>query len=45
MLNAIVYCDIENAINEAYDVIAVLLRVIDVLEHRQPLGKPKEKKD
>ncbi len=30
------------AIEELYDIIAVLLRIIDVLEHRQPLGKPKE---
>ncbi len=34
--------DIANAIEECYDSIAVLLRVIDVLEGRQPLGKPKE---
>ena len=32
----------EYAIEECYDAIAVLLRVIDVLEGRQPLGKPKE---
>ena len=30
------------AIEELYDCIAVLLRVIDVLEGRQQLGKPKE---
>ncbi len=30
------------AIEECYDSIAVLLRVIDVLKGRQPLGKPKE---
>lgn len=37
--------DTEHAVDECYDAIAVLLRVIDVLENRQPLGKPKEKKD
>lgn len=31
------------AIEEVYDVIAVLLRVVDVLEGRQALGKPKKK--
>jgi hypothetical protein len=35
--------DISNAIEEAYDCIAVLLRVIDVLEGRQPLGRPEVK--
>jgi len=34
--------DTAAAIEECYDAIAVLLRVIDVLEGRQPLGKPKE---
>jgi hypothetical protein len=34
--------DTSNAIEEAYDCIAVLLRVIDVLEGRQPLGRPEE---
>ena len=28
------------AVEECYDAIAVLLRVIDVLEGRQPLGRP-----
>lgn len=32
----------EYAVEECYDAIAVLLRVIDVLEGRQLLGKPKE---
>ena len=32
----------DHAVEECYDCIAVLLRVIDVLEGRQPLGKPKE---
>lgn len=30
------------AVEECYDVIAVFLRIIDVLEGRQALGKPKE---
>jgi hypothetical protein len=30
------------AVEECYDAIAVLLRVVDVLEGRQALGKPKE---
>ena len=34
--------DTENAVDECYDAIAVLLRIIDVLYGRQPLGKPKE---
>jgi len=34
--------DISNAIEEAYDCIAVLLRIIDVLEGRQKLGRPEE---
>ena len=34
--------DINAAIEEAYDCIAVLLRIIDVLEGRQKLGKPEE---
>lgn len=42
MDEAIVTNDIPHAIEECYDCIAVLLRVIDVLEGRQPLGKPKE---
>ena len=32
----------ERAVDEAYDAIAVLLRIIDVLEGRQKLGKPEE---
>ena len=32
----------ERAVDEAFDAIAVLLRIIDVLEGRQQLGKPKE---
>ena len=31
-----------HAVEECYDAIAVLLRVIDVLEGRQELGKPQE---
>lgn len=34
--------DTASAIEECYDAIAVLLRVIDVLEGRQELGKPQE---
>ena len=30
------------AVEELYDVIAVCLRIVDVLEGRQELGKPKE---
>lgn len=38
------YCngDVPQTIEEVYDVIAVLLRVIDVLQGRQALGRPKE---
>ena len=36
--------EVEHAKEECYDAIAVLLRMIDVLENRQPLGKPKEAK-
>lgn len=32
----------EHAIEEAYDCIAVLLRIIDVLEGRQKLGRPED---
>jgi ATP-dependent helicase/DNAse subunit B len=35
--------DIQNAIEECYDAIAVLLRTIDVLEGRQALGDPAKK--
>ena len=31
-----------HAVEECYDAIAVLLRMVDVLEGRQKLGKPKE---
>lgn len=34
--------DAADAVEECYDAIAVLLRVVDVLEGRQKLGKPKE---
>lgn len=33
------------AIEECYDVVATVLRVIDVLEGRQPLGNPEERGD
>ena len=36
--------DTAAAVEECYDAISVLLRVIDVLEGRQKLGKPKEVK-
>lgn len=38
------YCngDVPQTIEEVYDVIAVLLRVVDVLQGRQALGRPKE---
>ena len=32
----------DHAVDECYDAIAVLLRMVDVLEGRQKLGKPKE---
>ena len=35
--------DTAHAVEECYDVIAVLLRTIDVLEGRQKLGKPETK--
>lgn len=38
---AILYGDNAAAVEELYDVIAVMLRTIDVLEGRQALGKPK----
>lgn len=41
-IEAIANGDKEAAVEECYDCIAVLLRVIDVLEGRQPIGKPKE---
>ena len=34
--------DNAHAVDECYDAIAVLLRMVDVLEGRQKLGKPKE---
>ena len=37
--------DIDNAVEECYDAIAVLLRVVDALEGRQALGKPVETKE
>jgi NTP pyrophosphatase (non-canonical NTP hydrolase) len=40
VIDAIVHDDKTHAIEECYDAIAVLLRVIDVLEGRQKLGKP-----
>ena len=37
---AIANDDTDHAVKECYDAIAVLLRVVDVLEGRQKLGKP-----
>ena len=34
--------DNAHAVEECYDAIAVLLRVVDVIEGRQALGKPQE---
>lgn len=42
LFHAVAKGDKENAVEEAYDAIAVLLRIIDVLECRYPLGKSKE---
>lgn len=39
---AIARGDNAHAVDECYDAIAVLLRMVDVLEGRQKLGKPKE---
>lgn len=39
---AIANGDTAAAVEECYDAIAVLLRVVDVLEGRQALGRPKE---
>ena len=39
-IQAYKYGDKEAAVEECYDAIAVLLRMIDVLEGRQKLGKP-----
>lgn len=36
--------DTAHAVEECYDAIAVLLRVVDVLEGRQALGRPEEVK-
>lgn len=42
LMNAVLNGHTADAIEDAYDCIAVLLRVIDVLEGRQKLGKPEE---
>lgn len=44
MMEAAVRGDKAAAVGKCYDAIAVLLRTVDVLEGRQPLGKPKETK-
>ena len=38
--SALAHGDTANAVEECYDVIAVIMRMIDVLEGRQALGKP-----
>lgn len=38
----VIMVDTEHAIEKFYDAIAVMLRVIDVLEGRQTLGNPKK---
>ena len=43
--NAIAHGNTDAAVEECYDSIAVLLRVIDVLEGRQQLGKPEKRGD
>ena len=40
--DAIARGDKAHAVEECYDAIAVLLRMVDVLEGRQKLGKPKD---
>lgn len=44
-LQAYKHGDTANTVEECYDAIAVLLRMIDVLEGRQKLGKPETKGD
>ena len=43
--DAIARGDKAAAVEECYDAIAVLLRMVDVLEGRQKLGKPKESEE
>ena len=38
--DALLHGDNAHAVDECYDAIAVLLRVVDVIEGRQALGKP-----
>lgn len=40
--HAVIREEFDHAVEECYDAIAVLLRVVDVLEWRQALGKPVE---
>lgn len=42
VIDAIVHGNYDSAVEECFDCIAVLLRVIDVLEGRQKLGKPED---
>jgi hypothetical protein len=41
-MQAYTHGDTAAAVEECYDAIAVLLRVVDVLEERQALGRPKK---
>lgn len=43
ILDALASGDTARAVAECYDAIAVLLRTVDVLEGRQPLGNPAKK--
>ena len=42
--SALAHGDTANAVEECYDVIAVIMRMIDVLQGRQALGKPMKRK-
>lgn len=42
--SALAHGDTAQAIEECYDAIAVLMRMIDVLQGRQALGKPRKRK-
>lgn len=39
IIDAVIRGDKEQAVEECYDAIAVILRVVDVLEGRQPIGE------
>ena len=42
--SALAHGDTAHAVEECYDVIAVIMRMIDVLQGRQALGKPMKRK-